>query len=205
MGAAHKIEPRYTAEQYLEYERRADFKSEYLDGQIYAMAGGSPNHSLVAANCIASPVVALRGKPCTVYTSDLKVRGGSGRFFGYPDVTVVCGERRYHDEHHDVVTNPIVIIEVLSPSTETADRGVRWQRFQAIESLQAYVLVAQNVPRVEHYQKEADGSWRYALLNDVQAHLPLRSLECILPLAEIYANVEFSGEEEVDPGAHPLD
>jgi Uma2 family endonuclease len=132
MSAAAK--PYFTPEQYLEIERQAELKSEYYEGEIFAMSGGSPEHSLIAANVISDLHSQLRGKPCRVYTSDLRVHA-SEALYTYPDVTVVCGALQFSDEHRDSVTNPTLIIEVLSPTTEAWDRGGKFEQYRQREAL----------------------------------------------------------------------
>src|SRR5437868_6630843 len=128
-----------TEEQYLAMERAAEFKSEFLDGVMYAMSGGSLQHSALQRNIISQLDAKLQGSQCQVYTSDLRVRV-SGRMYAYPDISVVCGKPVLADSQKDVLLNPIVIIEVLSPSTEHYDRGVKFHLYRTIESLQEYIL-----------------------------------------------------------------
>src|SRR5919206_4091804 len=147
-------------EEYLAIERKAEYKSEYFDGVVYAMAGGSERHNLIAANIIIALGVQLRDRPCRVYPSDLKVRVPNSRKFFYPDVSVVCGETQFADEERDVVLNPIVVVEVLSESTAAFDRGKKFQSYQQIESLQEYLLVSQDEFVVEHFLRQ-EGGWFY--------------------------------------------
>jgi Uma2 family endonuclease len=126
---------RFTPEEYLEIERKATFKSDYLNGQIYAMAGGDPKHSAVAANVITALSMQLWDRPCQVFTSDLKVRTTPGGLFAYPDASVVCGDLEFHDNREDVVTNPVILVEVLSPSTAAYDRLVKFDQYRQIPNL----------------------------------------------------------------------
>lgn len=178
-----------TPEEYLALERAAERKSEYADGEVFAMAGGSERHNLIVANLIAGLHGQLAGRPCRVYPSDLKVRAANPRFFFYPDVTVVCGETRFHDEHRDVVLNPAVIFEVLSEATAAYDRGKKFQAYQQLDTLAEYVLVSQDEALVEHYVRREDGSWIYTKLAGDEARLELPSVGCVLELSFIYQNV----------------
>src|SRR5205085_5153555 len=143
-----------SAEEYLAIERKAEYKSEYVDGVMYAMAGSSERHNLIAGNIITELNIQLRTTPCKVYPSDLKVRVPDSRKFFYPDVSVVCGETKFADDERDVILNPVLIVEVLSESTAAFDRGKKFQSYQQIESLQEYLLVAQDEYVLEHYLRQ---------------------------------------------------
>ena len=146
-----------TASEYLAWEREQPTKHEFFHGEVFAMAGGSPRHNALCARIIALAVGAL--PRCTVLTSDQRVTMVSGGRYSYPDVSVVCGELQI--ESGDVLTNPTVLVEVLSSTTEQYDRGLKWEGYQQIASLTDYVLVSQAEPRVEHYRRSADGTWIY--------------------------------------------
>ena len=175
-------------EEYLALERQAESKSEYVDGEIFAMAGGSERHNLLVANIIAGLHGQLLGGSCRVYPSDLKVRAPKPRFFFYPDVSVVCGETKFHDEKKDVVLNPVVIFEVLSEGTAAFDRGKKFQDYQQLDSLTEYVLVSQDEALVEHYVRHEDDSWIYTKLSGLNATLVLPAIQCQLELSFIYNN-----------------
>ncbi len=180
-----------TEERYLEIDRAAEVRSEFLDGEMWAMSGGSAQHADLQANIHGELYLALRGTDCRAYTSDLRVRVVPGRMYAYPDVTVVCGKRRLADERQDILINPIVIFEVLSPTTEKYDRGVKFQHYRGIDSLKDYVLVAQDRVLVEQYSRGADGAWTYRAHEKLEEQLKLDSLGVALPLARIYDRVEF--------------
>lgn len=146
--------------EYLAFEREAETKHEYVNGEVYAMAGGTPEHARLAARVMAQLLRALDDRPCEVFSSDLRVRIMATGRSTYPDVTVVCGrlDRAADDEH--AVINPMLIVEVLSEGTESQDRGDKWRHYQRIESLQTYVLVSQDEPMVEVFRRAAD-AWRY--------------------------------------------
>jgi Uma2 family endonuclease len=177
-----------TPEEYLALERKAEYKSEYIDGEIFAMAGGSERHNLIIANIIAGLHGQLLGSSCRVYPSDLKVRAPKPRFFFYPDVSVVCGETKFQDEKKDVVLNPAVIFEVLSEGTAAFDRGKKFQDYQQLDTLVEYILVSQDDALVEHYARQENGSWIYTKLSGLDASLVLPSIKCQLQLSFIYNN-----------------
>ncbi len=187
-----------TPEQYLEAEREADFKSEYFSGQIFAMAGGTPEHSAIGTNIAGELRSRLRGKPCQVYNSDLRVTVMQSGLKTYPDVTVVCGEQYFHPLDTNSLINPTVIIEVLSGSTESYDRGAKWTLYQGLDSLQEYVLVSAGTPRVERFTRQDNGLWLYESVGGLDAEIRLESLEITLPLAEVYERVTFPAP--LEPG-----
>ncbi|HEX8845641.1 MAG TPA: Uma2 family endonuclease [Pyrinomonadaceae bacterium] len=181
-------------EEYLTLERRAEHKSEYLDGEIFVFAGGSERHNLIVANIIAGLHAQLLGSQCRVYPSDLKVRAPKPRYFFYPDVSVVCGETKFHDEYKDVVLNPAVIFEVLSEATAAYDRGKKFQYYQQLDTLGEYILVSQDETLVEHYVRQEDGSWIYTRLSGLDLNLALPSIKCSLELRFIYNNATLPEE-----------
>ena len=181
--------PKLTPDEYLAIEREAEYKSEYFNGEIFAMAGGTGDHSNLAADLIVCIGRRLAGRRCRVYTSDLKVRSGPNDLYTYPDVTVVCGKPVYSDTHKDVLTNPRVIFEVLSDSTEARDRGFKFRQYKQIDSLEEYVLVSQTEPFVERYSRSEGGEWTgYGEAKGPDAILVLTSLGIEIPLSEIYAD-----------------
>ena len=192
----------YTAEEYLGTEREAFERHEWLDGFIYAMAGESPEHSLICANVTAALGIQLKGKPCAVYSPNMKVYArlpadtGLKGLFAYPDCTVVCGEAQFYDEQRDVLINPRVVIEVLSPTTERYDRGKKFLRYQQNSSLTDYVMIAQAYASVEHYARRADDSWLYSVTTELTASVALESIECRLPLADVYDRIAFPAIQE---------
>lgn len=174
-------------EEYLALERKAEYKSEYVDGVMYAMAGGSERHNLIAGNLITELNIQLRKTPCKVYPSDLKVRVPNSKKFFYPDVSVVCGETQFADDEHDVVLNPLLIVEVLSESTAAFDRGKKFQSYQQIEFLQEYLLVTQDEYVVEHYLRQENGHWLYTKITGLEETISLPTLKCQLALSDIYS------------------
>lgn len=195
----------YSIDEYLALERESEERHEYLDGQIYEMAGESPEHGTVCVNIGGQLYNQLRGKPCQVFSKDMKVRNGptpkrgsiTKGLFSYHDLLVVCGELKFHDAHRDVLLNPTVIIEVLSPTTEAFDRGEKWVRYQTwLPELTDYLLVAQATPQIEHFHRQSSGKWIYTLVNNLEASLNLTSINCTLQLTDVYDRVVFPVEEQ---------
>ena len=189
MSAAPK--PFLSPQEYLAREREAETKSEYYDGETFAMAGGSEEHSLIAVNVAGALNFQLADRPCKVYNSDMRVRVEEDGPYAYPDVSVVCGEAEFADEERDNLLNPTVIVEVLFPTTEAWDRGGKFERYQQRASLQEYVLIAQDRPRVERYARRGDGEWLLTVVVGLERALSLPSIECELRLAEVYRKVTF--------------
>src|SRR5580692_2698091 len=147
-----------TEEQYLEIERLAEFKSEFHDGRMFAMSGGSPNHALLSAR-MCSLLDQKVPAGCRVFSSDLRIKASKARFYSYADGTVICGDLEIFSDQKDVVLNPLLIVEVLSPSTEGYDRGKKFELYRTIPSFREYLVVHQGNVHVEHYSKQDDGSW----------------------------------------------
>jgi Uma2 family endonuclease len=197
MGLPQTI-PLYSLDDYLDFERKAEFRHEYLDGQIYDMAGESLEHSTICANLIGELHGQLKGKPCRTLSPNMKVlsgvyaRGQTRGLFSYPDLTVVCGAPQFHDERRDVLLNPSLIVEVLSPSTELFDRGEKFHRYrETLPSLQAYLLVSSQQSMLELYQRQVQNIWLYAAASGLDAVLSLPIIGCELSLAAVYERVEF--------------
>jgi Uma2 family endonuclease len=187
----------YTPEEYLALERHAEFKSEYIDGRIVAMTGATIPHNAIAGRVYVALYTRLRGGPCQVFVSDLRVQIANGRRYTYPDLVACCGEPKTVDGVLDTLTNPALIVEVLSPSTEAYDRGEKFQHYQTIESLQEYVLVAQDRVSVERFVRQGK-FWILATFSDLDEEVELTSVGCAIPLREIYENVEFPAPAAAD-------
>ncbi|HEV2863435.1 MAG TPA: Uma2 family endonuclease [Pyrinomonadaceae bacterium] len=181
-----------TPDEYLATQRLSEDRAEYLDGVVYPMTGASIRHTTIAFNIGAELNIQLRGRPGRVLGMDAKVRMPDSRKFFYPDVIVVSGEPQYHDDRKDVLLNPDIIIEVLSPSTEAFDRGAKFQAYQTLESLKEYLLVAQDGPFVEQYVRGDNGEWTYKAASGLEASLKLPSVECTLKLSAVYDKVDFN-------------
>src|ERR1035437_495908 len=175
-----------TEEQYLDLERQAETKSEFHDGRMYAMAGGSLNHALLSA---AITALLYRQMPpgCRTVTSDLRIKVAVAGLYTYPDCSVICGEPQYFGDQQDVVLNPLLIVEVLSPSTEGYDRGKKFELYRTIESFREYLLVHQDRRHVEHYSKQDDGSWVLRDHSGVEGLVSIARLGVKISLGELYA------------------
>jgi Uma2 family endonuclease len=187
-----QAQPRLTPEQYLDAERSAEFRHEYFDGQMYAMSGGSYQHFQIIGNITAELHTSLKKRPCSVGSSDLRLRVSPDGLYTYPDVIVICGEPRFADDRLDTILNPALIVEVLSPSTEAYDRGFKSAQYRTVESLEEYALVSQAEPRVEVFRRQPGGHWLLSEAIGIEAVCHFESLDCAVPLAEIYAKVTFS-------------
>jgi Uma2 family endonuclease len=196
-----KTELLYTESEYLELERESEERHEYLDGLIYLMAGESSEHGEICINIAGQLYTQLRSKPCRVRSKDTKVRSGPAPkvkhltkgLYAYPDLLVVCGEMQFHDKYRDVLLNPTLIIEVLSPTTEAFDRGEKFRRYRTyLESLTDYVVVAQNIPLVEHFALRPNDKWEIAAsVIDLSESVTLDSIGCVLRLSDIYDRIVF--------------
>ncbi|MFN8496408.1 MAG: Uma2 family endonuclease [Anaerolineae bacterium] len=180
----------FSPAEYLALEREAPCKSEYINGQIYAMAGASEQHNLITLNTAADLNLQFRGRGCRAYVNDMRVKVSPTGIYTYPDIVAVCGEPRFEDSHTDTLINPSVIVEVLSPTTEAYDRGEKFAHYRRLDSLQEYVLVAQDKVRVEHYARQADG-WLLTEISDLDGTLRLAAIDCAVSLRDIYDKVEF--------------
>jgi Uma2 family endonuclease len=169
-------------------EEVAPYKSEYHRGEIFALSGGSLDHSVIQGNVIRSLGNALDNTPCRVFTSELRVYVQSEDLYTYPDASVVCGEARYHQRRTDTITNPIVIVEVLSPSTREYDRGAKFAMYKSIADLQEYVLVDSEQAHVECLRRR-DGEWTVSMIDGLDAACQFESLDCEIPLSRIYQKV----------------
>jgi Uma2 family endonuclease len=185
-----------TEDEYIALERAAETKSEFFDGVMYAMSGGSPRHNLVATNLARAIGVRLRGKPCIAVNSDQRVLISETGLYTYPDVTIVCGGMKVHERFADTMTNPTIVFEVLSPTTEAYDRGEKFAQYRARESLREYVLVNPYEPLIEHYARAAHGEWVLRTFEGTEATVALAAAEIAIPLAELY-----EGTEQLPPDA----
>lgn len=183
-----------TVAEYLEMERASEEKHEFLDGEIYLMSGASLKHNLIVTNTVSGLHSQLRNRPCVVFPSDMRVRIRDNRHYTYPDITVVCDPLQLEDTEQDTLLNPTLIIEVLSPSTESYDRGRKFQHYRTLASLQEYVLISQDSTRIERYLRQPNDEWLLADASGIDASLELASIQCVLSLAEVYEKVTFEAE-----------
>lgn len=180
--------PGLTAQQYLEIERRAETRSEYFDGQMFAMSGASYRHNAIVLNCAVQLRFKLAATTCRPATSDLRVRTGTEGFYTYPDLVVFCDKPQFADDVLDTLLNPVLITEVLSDSTEAKDRGFKFHQYGMIESLREYVLVSQHEPRVEVFRRTgSNAEWAFAMYSGKEATARFSSIDCDIPLADIFA------------------
>lgn len=188
---------RFSEEEYLLVERAAEYKSDYCDGEIFAMAGAGEPHVLISLNIGALLNLQFRGRPCRAYLSDMRVRVADSGMYTYPDVVAVCGEPRFLDVRRDTLINPGLIVEVLSPSTLDYDRGAKLWRYRQIESLTDYLLVSQDCVLIEHGSRDVSQPhvWTVREYSTLSDRLELKALGVHLPLAEIYDKVDFTGQD----------
>jgi Uma2 family endonuclease len=185
------IVPYISSEEYLRRERLAEYKSEYLNGEIFAMTGASRQHNRITINISSSLNQQLRGRSCEVYAVDMRVKVRASGLYTYPDVAVACGEPKFEDEFVDTLLNPTVLIEVLSQSTERYDRIAKTSYYRTIDSLMEHLLVAQNEVRVEQYSRQTDGQWLLAEYLALDAAVDLVSIGCRLMLNDVYERITF--------------
>ena len=191
MSAAPRL--RFTPAEYLDWEARQDEKHEYYRGEVFAMAGGTASHATIITNALVLLHAAARPRGCRVFSDALRVRIEAVDLYTYPDLSVVCGEAQFSDARRTTLLNPLVLVEVLSPSTEQYDRTTKWGFYAQIPSLQAYLIVSQDSPAVDVYTRDGDG-WRVVQTTAGAARLP--ALDAVLQLAEVYDGVAFPGPGE---------
>jgi Uma2 family endonuclease len=197
------IKRRFTPQEYLALERKSETRNEYYNGEIFAMAGASREHNLIAGNVNAEIRDQILDRPCESYPSDMRVSIEATGLYTYPDVSVVCGEPRFEDSEVDTLLNPTVIIEVLSPTTEAYDRGVKFRHYRRVGSLREFVLISQDRMMVERYTRRGN-DWVLSDLTDPDQVLNLESIGCQIPVDRIYAKITFpdTGATE-EPNLHP--
>ncbi|PYS61894.1 MAG: hypothetical protein DMF74_15055 [Acidobacteria bacterium] len=194
---SQQLKPHISPQEYLRLERQAEHKSEYLNGELFAMSGASRKHNLLTINIGGSLNQQLRGKPGEVYASEMRVKVRATGLYTYPDVVVVFGEPQLEDEYLDTLLNPTVLVEVLSKSTERYDRIAKTSYYRTLDSLKEHLLVSQDEIRVEHYVKQADGTWLLIEHRSLDSDVELQSIGCSLGLRDIYDKVQ------IDPHFRP--
>ncbi|QTA91914.1 Uma2 family endonuclease [Desulfonema magnum] len=197
MGRSAVKETHYTREEYLAAEDQANGKSEFYDGEIIVMAGGSRNHSVICFNLIRRIGEGIDDKDCVGFDSNMKLDITEHNVFVYPDVMVVCGEIEFSEDRTDIIKNPVLIIEVLSPGTEGFDRGNKFAYYRSLPSFQEYVLVAQHKPMVEIYHKQEENKWLYSVSKTPEESVFLQTIQHELFLKDIYHKVDW-GRESAD-------
>lgn len=183
-----------TPAEYLEMERKAEFKSEYFNGEVFAMSGAKRNHNKITTNLSGLVWQHLKGKDCESYSNDMRVLVPQTGLCTYPDLVVVCGEPKFQDDVFDTLLNLVLLIEVLSDSTESYDRGKKFQHYRSVESLREYVLVSQDEARIEKYVKQGDGFWVLSEAVGLDSEIKFDSIDCLIALSEVYDKVNFSDE-----------
>jgi Uma2 family endonuclease len=182
--------PYLTPEQYLAIEREAEFRSEYVDGGMFAMSGGTLNHARIVSNTLFQLMSQLRGTKCEAVVHDLRLHSAAHRVFTYPDIVVICGEPAFLDQQRDTIVDATVIVEVLSPSTKSYDRGDKFAFYRSLPSFADYLLLGQDAVRAEHHARQADGSWLLREFSSPAAQIELTSIGCSLNLGSLYDTVD---------------
>jgi Uma2 family endonuclease len=186
---------RLTPEQYLALERKAETKSEFYQGEMFALSGASRWHILIAGNVLAELHLLLKNRPCTIYPSDMRVKVSPAGLYTYPDVTVVCGEAQFEDQHFDTLLNPTLMVEVLSKTTAAYDQGEKFEQYRKLASLQEYLLIALDKYHLMRYSRQPDNQWLLLETYSEADTVTLSSIECRLALADVYAKVHFPEKE----------
>lgn len=185
----------YTPDEYLAFERNSEIKHELWNGELFAMAGATEAHNLIVTNAVSELRTQLKSRPCKVYSNDMRTRIAPKKAYTYPDVIVVCGTPQFEDDRRDTLLNPTVIVEVLSPSTEAHDRGLKFESYRAIPSLQEYLLISQTKPLIERYVRQEQTRFRtFDEAAGSDAVIELTAIACRLALAEVYDKIEFAPE-----------
>ncbi len=182
---------RHTFAEYLALEEEAAYKSEFSNGEIFAMSGGTGDHSLIGAQCGAELISGLKGKDCWTFNSELMIRIDAADSAVYPDAMVICGPREYFEERKNVVTNPIVVVEILSDSTASYDRGGKFRKYELLPSLQEYVLIEQKEAQIEVFRRKSQGLWELERYSGLDAMVQLHSLDIEISSRNVYAGCEF--------------
>lgn len=178
-----------TPEDYLAIEREADFKSEYYRGEMFAMAGASRVHILIVSNAVRTLGNQLLNRDCHVYSNDMRVKVNKLKKYTYPDIVITCGKETFEDDQADTLVNPVLIIEVLSESTEAYDRGKKFEHYQYLESLSEYLLISQDSYRVEQYVRQNDRTWTYHEFHDLDDVVKLATIGCELAFKDVYLKI----------------
>lgn len=189
----------YTVEAYLEIERSGLVKHEYYRGEIFALAGSSEAHNLILTNLLTSLNLQLRNRPCKVYPSDMRVKIPKTGLYTYPDVSIVCGTPQFDDLKRDTLLNPLIVVEILSPSTERYDRGKKFQNYRTVATLQEYILVSQDDYHIEHYINQNNGNWLLTSYDEINTSFYLKAIDCTLIFADIYNKVDIESSNEDEP------
>ncbi|QHT69702.1 Uma2 family endonuclease [Rhodocytophaga rosea] len=184
----------YTKEEYFALEETSEDKFEFENGEVFAMSGGTANHSLITGNIITALNIALGNKNCRVFSSDMKTAIDAAESYVYPDAQVICGKVEYAEGRNDIVTNPLLVVEVLSDSTERYDRGKKFKKYQTLSSFKEYVLISQAEPLVETFVRQDENHWLYTFTEGMDSVVQFPSIGVAIAIADIYRKVEFATE-----------
>ncbi len=187
-----------TPEDYLEFERKSEERHEYFNGEIFLMSGASRHHSLIAGNIFAAVHAIVRSKNCEAHMVDMRVKVSPTGLYTYPDLVITCASPEFEDNQVDTLLNPQAIIEVLSPSTESYDRGTKFRHYRSIPSLREYLLVSQDSPHVDRFSLDGGGHWVLSDADGLEAEIEIAALGTSIPLADVYATVDFSRQASTD-------
>lgn len=182
---------RITPQEYLQIERRAETKSEFYQGEMFATSGATREHNLITGNVGRRLQEQFDNRDCEVYQHDMRVKVRANGLYTYPDVVVACDQPQFEDDRFDTLLNPIVIVEVLSDSTEGYDRGAKFELYRALHSLRDYILISQDKVHIEHFNKDSDGRWVLWESNNLSDQVRLDTIPCVLNISDIYAKVTF--------------
>lgn len=182
---------RITPEEYLEIERKAETRSEYFDGEMFAIAGTTMEHTRIVRNLVVELTLQLRDGPCEVVSTDLRTKVPRTGLYTYPDIVGICGAPQLEDDHRDTLLNPVLVMEVLSESTESYDRGKKFANYRSLTSLREYVLVSQYEYRIEKFSLSENDVWIYSECAEIGGSLELASIACHLPLSRVYDKIDF--------------
>jgi Uma2 family endonuclease len=183
---------RLSEAEYLDLERAAEFKSEFFEGEMFAMAGGTPEHSLISANVTREFGNRLLRSQCVAYNTDLRIKVEASGLFTYPDLSVICGALQFAQGTNDTVVNPTVLVEVLSDSTEAYDRGRKFEHYRQIPTLREYLMISQKEPRIEQFVRQSEGRWLLNEASGLEGNIELPSLDITISIAEVFRNVIFA-------------
>lgn len=190
-GDIMSAQPQYilTPSMYLAWEREQALRHEYINGEVFAMTGASRKHNLICVNIAAALHTQLRGRPCEVYNNDMRVKINTAGAYTYPDIVVVCDHVMFEDDDVDTLLNPVILIEILSASTERYDRGAKFGYYRSLPSVQEYLLVSQDTYRIEHYVRQNITQWLFTDYRDLNSLVPLIAIKCELPLQIVYERI----------------
>lgn len=187
-----------TEEDYLALEQDSEIKHEYVAGEIFAMSGAGRRHNLIALNVSSDLHSQLANRPCEVYQSDMRVQVKATGAYRYPDIAVVCGEPEFFASQPESLLNPTLLIEILSESTASVDRGEKLAEYRRIPTLQEYLLISQDAPRIERYLKQDAHNWLYTELTGLDQQLALPSIDCVLHFSDVFHRIDFQSDEPTD-------